>query len=178
MYHWFKDPVFLEAYREARRYAFDDMLATLERNGNKAALALVREIDIHTATGSFALIHACRIVIDRVFKAQGSMAVEEELADLRRVVAAVKAGAAPATAPVAEKPAEIRKSMMTEQETAEACRLRMMWMSEIGNSPQDIADSLRWNRPQSVAEEQGLLDVARRQFEWEKQFTGGQFTGG
>ena len=104
--------------------------------------------------------------------------MEEELANLRRVVAEVKAGAAPAAGPAAEKPAEVRKSMMTEHETAEACRLRMMWMSEIGNSAQDVAGSLRWNRPQSVAEEQGLLDVARRQLEWERQFTGGQFTGG
>ena len=42
--------------------------------------------------------------------------------------------------------------------------------ADLGVDAADIADSLRWNPPQSVAEEQGLLDALRRQLEWEKQF--------
>jgi hypothetical protein len=37
--------------------------------------------------------------------------------------------------------------------------------AKIGNSPQDIADSLRYNRPQTTAEEQELLDVVRKQLD-------------
>ena len=41
-------------------------------------------------------------------------------------------------------------------------------MGEIGRGAQDLEASLRYNRPQSVAEEQELLDVVRKQLEWER----------
>ena len=41
-------------------------------------------------------------------------------------------------------------------------------MAEIGMDAHDIAASLRHNRPQSAAEEQHLLDLVRKQLEWER----------
>ena len=41
-------------------------------------------------------------------------------------------------------------------------------MAEIGMDGHDISASLRYNRPQSVAEEQELLDAVRKQLEWER----------
>src|SRR5262245_41824055 len=69
MYRWFADPVFMAAYRAARRAVFDDGLAVLERNAEPAAQALVDEFG-KDRTGSFAVILAARCVLDRAFKAQ------------------------------------------------------------------------------------------------------------
>ena len=57
--------------------------------------------------------------------------------------------------------------MPTEIEQTEACRLRMAWMAEIGNSPADIEASLRYNRLQSVVEERETLDMVRAMLEVE-----------
>ena len=38
----------------------------------------------------------------------------------------------------------------------------------IGNDPHDISASLRYDRPTRAAEEQELLDVVRKQLEWER----------
>ena len=43
-------------------------------------------------------------------------------------------------------------------------------MAKIGNDAHDIEASLRHNRPTSVAEEQELLDVVRKQLEWERAY--------
>jgi hypothetical protein len=59
----------------------------------------------------------------------------------------------------------------------EAACLHVAWMAEIGNDPHDIADSLRYNRPQSVAEEQNLLDVVRKQLEWDRTYDEAMGTG-
>ena len=58
--------------------------------------------------------------------------------------------------------------MATENEQAEAACLRVTWMADIGNGPHDIEASLRYNRPQSATEEQELLDLVRKQLEWER----------
>ena len=46
-------------------------------------------------------------------------------------------------------------------DNAEAYRLRVEWMALLPNDPQDIADSLRYNRPPSVVEEQEMLECTR-----------------
>lgn len=165
MYRWFGDPRFLAAYRAARRQLFDDALAMLEKTACKAVQALAQELDEAKATGSFAVIAAASRILDKAFKAQSAIAVEEELSNLRTVMAALKAGQPPAP-PVIERPmAEIK---LAADEQAEATRLRVAWMSEIGNSPEDIDNSLRYNRPQSVAEEEHLLGLVRKMMELEK----------
>ena len=63
----------------------------LERNAQAAAQALVDEIG-PKRVGSFSLISAATRVFDLAFKAQGVIAVEEELAHLRTVMALLKAG--------------------------------------------------------------------------------------
>ena len=161
MYNWLADPHFMAAYRAARRSQFDDGLAVLERNFAGSCQALVDVVnDLEEDTP--ARIVAAKAVIEHAFKAQDSIAVQEELAALGAVIDALKAGQPAAPAPVAEKPAEIRKSIALEHEQAEADLLRVAWMCELGNSGADIADSLRYNRPQSVADEQHLLDLVRQ----------------
>ena len=58
--------------------------------------------------------------------------------------------------------------MAIERDQAAADLLRVEWMAEIGHSPEDIDRSLRYNRSQSAAEEQDLLDLVRKQLEWER----------
>jgi hypothetical protein len=41
-------------------------------------------------------------------------------------------------------------------------------LTAIGHDATDIAASVKFNRPQSVAEEQEKLDVVRKQLEWER----------
>jgi hypothetical protein len=42
------------------------------------------------------------------------------------------------------------------------------WIAEIGMDAHGIEASLRYNRPQTVEEEQYLLDVVRQMLEFEK----------
>jgi hypothetical protein len=46
-------------------------------------------------------------------------------------------------------------------------RLRVAWMTKIGMDGHDIEASLRYNRPQSVAEEQYLLEAVQKTQEFE-----------
>ena len=57
---------------------------------------------------------------------------------------------------------------MTVQEQAEACRLRVEWMGELGHPLEDITTSLRYNRPQSVEEERETLGLVQQQLEQER----------
>ena len=62
--------------------------------------------------------------------------------------------------------------MAIENDQAEAACLRVAWMAEIGMDARAISASLCYNRPQSVAEEQEVLHVARRLLEGEGICTG------
>ena len=57
---------------------------------------------------------------------------------------------------------------MIDQSAADC--LRVAWMGEIGVGAGDISASLRYNRPQSLAEEQEVLDVVRRMLEVERTY--------
>src|SRR5436190_11064167 len=86
MYRWLADPDFVAAYRAARRQVFDDALFCLERNALNAAQRLADEIGddrIGERTGEYSRISAATRLIDRAFKAQGVIAVEEEMAEVR-----------------------------------------------------------------------------------------------
>ena len=48
---------------------------------------------------------------------------------------------------------------MSNDEQGEADRLRVKWMGMIGHSREDIDVSLRFNRPQSAAEERQYLHI-------------------
>ena len=69
------------------------------------------------------------------------------------------------------------QELATENEPAKAACLRVAWMAEIGSAPHDIEASLRYNRPQSAAEEQDLLDLVRKQLEWERTYDEAMRTG-
>jgi hypothetical protein len=169
MYRWLADPEFKEALRAARRAVFDDALFVLEKGAVKAAQALVDALELLDVENQpFVLIMAATRVLDRAFKAQDSIAVEEELAKLRAVVDAVKAGQTPTTT-VAATPATGAR-MMTDEELAEASRIRLVWMIEVGNDPADAEASLRHNPPQSVLEEQHLLDLVRSMLAAEREY--------
>jgi hypothetical protein len=185
----------------------DDGLAILEKNFVRAAQVLADELDKKTWSTlkrSPMLISAASRMIDRGFKAQSAIAVQEELANLRTILDALKAGQAPGGSPPApppaeppddeppksepprspwpafsaamkacnespaEKPPETPMIMVNKHEEAEAAVLRVAWMAEIGMGAQDIAASLRYNRPVSVVEEQHLLNVVREMLEWER----------
>jgi hypothetical protein len=99
----------------------------------------------------FVAVSAATRLLDRAFQAQDSIAAEQELERLRGMIETYKALKTPALVP--------EVSRMPDHEEAEAAVLRVSWMGEIGNTPEDIADSLRYNRPTSVANEQELLDI-------------------
>lgn len=61
---------------------------------------------------------------------------------------------------------EIHKA---EDDQAEASRLRVAWMTELGFDGHAIEVSLRYNRPQSVEEERYLLDAVRKLTEAQKE---------
>ena len=67
--------------------------------------------------------------------------------------------------------------MATESERAEAAYLRVARMLELGHSAEDIDRSLRYHRPQSATEEQALLDLVRKQLEWERTYDEAMRTG-
>ena len=50
----------------------------------------------------------------------------------------------------------------------ESAGTRVAWMAEVGMEPHDIEAPLRYNRPRSVVEDQDLLDLVRKQLEWER----------
>ena len=148
-------------YRKARRETFDDALAVLETSARNAALTMADQLDPERWRGckrSSILVNAAARLLDRAFKAQDSVKILEELEELGAVIDALKAGAGPV---VIEKP-EASMDNGNDHEEAEAAVLRVTWMGEIGNSPEDIADSLRYNRPTSVVEEQKLLELVRK----------------
>lgn len=155
MYRWMQSQIFLSAYREARRDAFDDALCNLEKNANDAVLVLVNEMG-PTRTESPTLINAATKVIDRAFKAQEDVAARAELERLRAVINDIREGRDPW--PEEKRMGEIMMEKANEQ--AEASRLRLAWMTEIGADPRDTEQSLRHNRPENAEEEQALLDAA------------------
>ena len=159
MYRWLKEPAFKAAYKAALRETFSEATAMLSKGARIAVKALLDELDPATKTGEFAVILAASRILDKAFKAQTAVAVEEELEELRTVMNALKAGQPPAP-PVIERPIEEIKMAANEQ--AEATRLRVAWMSEIGNSAEEIDDSLRYNRPTNAAEEKYLLELVRK----------------
>jgi hypothetical protein len=106
-------------------------------------------------------------LLDRAIKAHDSIAMEKEVADLRATLELKKDNLTKLPHPVAEaKPAEAPR--MTEQEQAEAYRLRVAWMGEMGLGAQDIEVSLRFNRPQSVVDESQMLEVVSKLLESER----------
>ena len=84
-------------------------------------------------------------------------------------------GQTPSPLPAADNLTEVRLAI--EHEQAEAACLRVEWMAQIGHFPEDIAASLRHNRPQSAAEEQDLLDLVQKQLEWERAYNEAMRTG-
>jgi hypothetical protein len=159
MYRWMQNPAFKAKYRAALRDRFQDCVAELAKNAVDAAHTLVDAAADVEEEMSVRIV-AAKAVIDRAFKAQDTIAVQEGLDHLRATLESLEAGPVP-TAPVAEKPVETVR-MENNHEEAEAAVLRVQWMGEVGNNAQDIADSLRYNRPTSVANEQELLDIVRQ----------------
>lgn len=168
MYRWFKhDRKFVAAYGRALRAEFEEGLATLQKGFAKATQILVEEMDANSGarTGDKLIVDAATRVVDRAFKAVDAVVVLGQLNKLEDTVrvlqAAQNAPALPPAAPAEEAmtPVQERKGM-TDIEQAEACRLRVEWMTEMGHGSEDIHNSLKFNRPQSVAEEQNLLDLA------------------
>jgi hypothetical protein len=161
MYNWLAEPEFAAAYRAARREQFDAALAVLERHSAEAAQLLANQIG---SENEFVAGAAATRLLDRAFQAQDSIALAAEMTHLRATVEKLKAIKAP---PRLAEPTEIVR-MEIDHEEAEAAVLRVQWMAEMGNGPQDILDSLRYNRPTSVANEQELLDIVRQKMEMEK----------
>lgn len=167
VFRYLADPAFMERYRAARRSMFDGALAALEKNAENAALRLVDEMDLQTCSGikrAPNLISAAKGVLDRAFKAQSSIALEEELASMRILMDQLKTEQ-PVT--VIHGPPSVEEIHMAEDEQAEAARLRVCWMAEIGFDGHAIESSLRYNRPQTVEEEKYLLDAVRKLVEHE-----------
>jgi hypothetical protein len=166
MYNWLNLPTFRAVFRAARRRLFDNALLGLERNA-AAAVQLLADVAADEGEEKRIRVTAATKLLDRAFKAQDSIAVEEELADLRAIVKLAQAGQHQLPDPVANaKPVESPR--MSEQEQAEACRLRVAWMGEMGLGAQDIEVSLRFNRPQSVADESQMLEVVSKLLESER----------
>ncbi len=165
LYRYMADPVFKAAYSTALRGRFQDCLATLEKNANRSAQALVDVVDDPNVDVTIRVI-AAKAVIDRALKAHVTIAVEVELAELRELMATIKAGELTAPIIVAAGPT-VEEMRMAADEQAEAARLRVAWMAKIGMDAHGIEQSLRYNRPQTVAEEQNLLDAVRQMQEFE-----------
>jgi ACT domain-containing protein len=164
LYRYIADPVFKAAYSTALRGRFQDCLATLEKNADRSAQALVDVVDDPNVDVTIRVI-AAKAVIDRALKAHVTIAVEEEQAELRELMATIKAGALPAPILVVDPSNE--EIHMAEDEQAEASRLRVAWMTEVGFDGHQIADSLRFNRPQLVEEESYYLEAVRKILEHE-----------
>ena len=100
------------------------------------------------------------------------MAVEHVLAHLRGDHREVEGDQDAGTDPLADyrEAAEVRKAIDNEQ--AGAAILRAEWMAEVAMDARDISASLRYNRPQSVAAEQEVVDVVRKMLEGERMCTG------
>jgi hypothetical protein len=110
---------------------------------------------------------AAKAVIDRALKAHVTIAVEEELAELRELMATIKAGELPAPILVVDPSnEEIRTA---EDDQAESARLRVVWMTELGFDGHAIEESLRHNRPHSVEEERYLLEALRKLMEADRE---------
>jgi hypothetical protein len=95
-YRFFGNQEFVSAFRTVRRLAFDEALCALEKGANKAAQRLVDEFDDATASTvhrNQVFINGAKAILDRAFKAQTTIAVDEELAELRSLMAKLKAGA-------------------------------------------------------------------------------------
>ena len=91
--------------------------------------------------------------------------MEQELVSLREIIEALEAGQQPAAWETDEPE---RVPPVVDNEQAEAAVARVEWMTLVGAGGDAIAYSLRYNRPQSVAEEQELLDAVRKQLECER----------
>ena len=76
-----------------------------------------------------------------------------------------------------KRPEEAKKRMSTGNERANAAALQAEWLAEIGMDAHGISASLRYNRPQSVAEEREVLDVVRRKLEVERTYDEAMRTG-
>jgi hypothetical protein len=129
MYRW---PPRASWPRFGRRQVFDDALFVRERNALGAAQTLADEFG-PGRTGEDARM------LDRAFKGQGNIAVEEELAEVRANMERLKAGP-PVPPVIVEKVVKVKRGI-TAQEQAEACRLRMEWMGELGHPLEDITTS-------------------------------------
>ena len=164
MYRALADPRFMAAYRTARRAMFDEAMSTLERNADDSALVLV-ELAADKMESSKVRLSAAKAVLDRAFKARNSVGMEEEVAGLRAIIEALEANTLPA-AWETDEPERVPPVVNNEQ--AEAALARAEWMGELGMPGDAIAYSLRYNRPQSLVEEQELLDAVRKQVEWER----------
>ena len=166
MYRYLADPDFLAAYRTKLRQRSHGALAVVVRNAGKAAQVLVDELG-EDRTESFAKITAATRLLDCAFKAQTAIAVEEELADLRALMEELKdlsAVAAPVNPPMTSMEA-IRKA---EDDQAEAARLRVAWMTKVGMDGDAIESSLRYNRPQTVEEEQYHFELVEKMQDFEE----------
>ena len=166
MCRYLADPVFMMVYRAARRDVFYEALAVFEKNSRRAAQALVDSIE--ASNPSIARSVASR-VIDNAFKAQDAILIEEELTRLRETLALLKENPTAAAGPPAAS-APAMESNMSEAEQADARRLRVARMLELGHSFEEFDRSLRYNRPTSAAQEQDLLDLVRKQLEWERTY--------
>ena len=72
--------------------------------------------------------------------------------------------------PIAINSASWRSRGVSAFTKSTADRLRVAWMAEIDSDPHDIEASLRHDQPTSAAAEQDLLDVVRKQLEWERAY--------
>jgi AcrR family transcriptional regulator len=167
VYYRLANRKFMDAYRAALRDRFRDCLAVLERNSERSAQALVDVVD-DPETETATRVVAAKAVIDRAFQAQDTIAMEDEMDSLRAQAETLRKLKTPPPVPLADTPREVRR--VTEQEQTDACRLRVAWMNEIGMDAQAVDESLRYNQPQSIVEEQQNLDMVRKLLEVERMY--------
>lgn len=171
MYRWFEDEDFMAALRAARRQAFDGAMFALERNAERAALVLADELG-ENRTDNPNLINAATRLLDRAFRAQTVVAVEEELEKLRRVLAALQAGDGGPPVAVDASGRDYSMIVAMKDEQAEAVRLRIAWLGELGIEGREIEASLRCHPADDAAEERQALEIVGQLLESERQVRG------
>ena len=136
-------------------------MSLLERSTQRAAQVLADQLDSENA---FVVGIAATRLIDRAFKARIAVGMEEEVAGLRDVIETLETGRQPAAWEAAELE---RVPIVVDNEPADAAVARVEWMTLVGMDGAAIASSLRYNRPQSLAEELQLLDLVRMMNAWD-----------
>lgn len=147
MYRWMNNPTFMAAYRNARRIVFDEAIAILQKGSRRAAHVFVERLESEREA-----VASGRAIFENIFKHREFVELEERFEQMEaRMEARIAQATGVSTDPEAPPP------------SPEA--IRTEWMTLVGYDADSIAESIRADRPQSVKEEQYLLDSVRRMLE-------------